>query len=127
MIKHGFIPLVCLLSLVGAMTQVVAETGDARSSTQQFFEDDEREPSLNEQGLPIGRFSAYFDGVDLKNRSIWLSDYRYELKSGYRVFGKHSKRISLSSIPLGQQVDVVIKDNSNNLMMPYLVEIRVRR
>ncbi|MCF6282119.1 MAG: hypothetical protein L3J28_07895 [Candidatus Polarisedimenticolaceae bacterium] len=127
MIKNGLVLLVCLFSLMGGMAQAVAETASSRSPTQQFFEDDEREPSLNEQGIPIGRFSTYYDGVDLKNRSIWLSDYRYNLKAGYRVFGKHSTRISLSSIPLGQQVDVVIKDNSNNTMVPYLVEIRVRR
>ncbi len=77
----------------------------------------------NKQGVPVGQFKAILDGVNLKNRAIWLNDYRYKLYPGYKAVDKRSRPINLSSVPLGGQVYVVIKENIQEPMTPYLVKL----
>jgi len=114
--KRTLILLVCLFSLAGFITQAAADD-----------DGDGFEPILNKAGVPIGRFSSSFDGVELKSRAVWLNDFRYELKSGYKVLDQRARRINISSIPIGQQVEVVVKDNSRNAMIPFLVELRYKK
>jgi hypothetical protein len=77
----------------------------------------------NKQGVPVGQFRAILDGVNLKNRAIWLNDYRYKLYPGYKAVDKQSQPINLSSIPSGGQVYVVIKENVQEPITPYLVKL----
>jgi len=81
----------------------------------------------NEQGIPVGQFQAIFDGVDLKNRAIWLNDYRYKLYPGYKAIDKRLRSINLSSIPLGGEVVVIIEENPQEPMIPYLVKLRYKK
>ena len=135
MMRRELILLISIPLLMGLMGQVVAEEkitarGMSDSHGQQaeeYEEEGEVEPQTNDQGIPVGRFTASFDGYDEKSRSVWLNDFRYELYPGYKVIGKHSKRASLSSILFGERVDVVVEANSKSPTTPYLVEIRRRK
>lgn len=117
---------------MGLMGPVAAEkmgisrdmAGSSAQESDDFEHKDENEVQENELGIPIGSFTTSFDGFDMKERAVWLNDYRYELYPGFKVIGKHTKRGTLASIPSGATVSVVVKENNSNPMTPYLVEIR---
>ena len=126
--RRALINVMGVLFLTGFISQAGAETGNSKkgftTSSPQRFSEETLEVRNNKQGVPVGRFRAIFDGADLKRRAVWLNDFRYELYPGYKAVDGRSKPISLSSIPLGEYVYVVIEKNANKPTTPYLVRLK---
>jgi hypothetical protein len=126
------ISLCSILFLCGFLGEAMAAPGhltdgSANRSNSREESSHQKEHRNNAQGVPIGQFEATFDGVDLKNRAIWLNDFRYTLYPGYKAINHRSRSINISSIPQGARVNVVVENNSKNPITPYLIELRYKR
>ncbi len=64
-----------------------------------------------------------FDGIDLKQKRIWIGDMVYLLDSTVSVRGTSVKLGLITDLKVGEIVKAHLRENVENEYIPYVVEI----
>lgn len=78
---------------------------------------------LNDESGISNTVTGTFDGLDLKQKRIWISDMVYLLDDSVSVRGTSVKLGLLTDLKQGETIKAYLRENEADIYVPYVTKI----